>query len=81
MKKIFLIAVGVIALASCRQTGMGEDRNPYDASETGTNTSEEGNSGGGVRTTPEATSDSTEIAPGTESNPDEKVPTNATGPQ
>ena len=58
MKKIFILLLSTAALTACRQTGQGEDNQPYGASETGTTTSEEVTSGG-VRTSPEATSDST----------------------
>jgi len=58
MKKMFIILLGAAALASCKQSDHMEDHQPYEASETGTTTSEEVTSGG-VRTSPEATSDST----------------------
>ncbi|MFP9100446.1 membrane lipoprotein lipid attachment site-containing protein [Flavobacterium sp. RHBU_24] len=58
MKKIFILLLSTAALTACKQSGHMEDRQPYSASETGTTTSEEVTSGG-VRTSPEATSDST----------------------
>ena len=61
MKKIVITVFAVAALASCKQSGHMEDRQPYEASETGTNTSEEVVTPGPLKATQETVSDS--IAP------------------
>lgn len=55
MKKLLLITVASFALFSCRQAASNGEPVEH-VSETGSTTSEEASSGGGVKTSPEATS-------------------------
>jgi hypothetical protein len=57
MKKILIALFATAALASCKQSDHMEDHQPYEASETGTNTSEEVVTPGPQRATQETISD------------------------